>query len=73
MPPQLRRAAGEGKTELRFAEDIMAPRRAKETEKPGKTKKKKKGGFTKEGEEGIKAKKGRGRDYTQVEDEEEYF
>ncbi len=74
LPPQLRkRTAGEGKTELRFAEDIMAPRRAKETEKPGKTKKKKKGGFTKEGEEGIKAKKGRGRDYSQGEDEEEYF
>jgi len=73
MPPQLRkRAANEGKSELRFAEDIMAPRRAKETAKPAKSKKKKKGGYTKEGEEGIKSKKGR-RDYSVVDDEEEYF
>jgi len=73
MPPQLRKqAAAQAKTELRFAEDIMAPRRAKEVEKPAKYKKKKKGGYTKEGEEGIKAKKGR-RDYSQVEDEEDYF
>jgi len=74
MPPQLRRqSTAQGKSELRFAEDIMAPRRVKEVEKPAKAKKKKKGGFTKEGEEGIKAKKGRKVDYTQVEDEEEYF
>ena len=77
MPPQLRRhATAQGKTELRFAEDILAPRRVKEAENPAKSnkmKKKKKGGFIKEGEEGIKAKKGRNRDYTQVEDEEELF
>jgi len=77
MPPQLRRqAAAQSKTELRFAEDILAPRRVKETEIPAKSnkmKKKKKGGFIKEGEEGIKAKKGRNRDYSQVEDEEELF
>jgi N utilization substance protein A len=76
MPPQIRRHAPAGKTELRFAEDILAPRRVKEAEKPGgsKTKKKKKGGFGDKGEEaGIKAKKTRTRDYTQVEDEEEYF
>jgi transcription termination/antitermination protein NusA len=77
MPPQLRRhAAPQGKGELRFAEDILAPRRVKEAESPAKSnkiKKKKKGGFVKEGEEGIKAKKGRNRDYTQVEDEEELF
>jgi N utilization substance protein A len=76
MPPQIRRqTSSQGKTELRFAEDILAPRRVKEVEKPAKTsKKKKKGGFVKEGEEGIKAKKGgRNRDYTQVEDEEEFF
>jgi hypothetical protein len=73
MPPQLRRqAAAQVKPELRFAEDILAPRRVKETEKPAKAKKKKKGGFVKEGEEGVKAKKGR-RDYGQAEDEEEYF
>jgi N utilization substance protein A len=73
MPPQIKveQPAGEGKTRLRFAEDILAPRRAKEAEKPSKTKKKKKGAFTKDtGEEGVKARKGR-RDYT-VEEEEEY-
>jgi N utilization substance protein A len=74
LPPQLRRQAEKAaKGELRFAEDIMAPRRAKETERPAKSKKKKKGSFTKEGEEGIKAKKVRSRDYTQVEDKEDYF
>jgi hypothetical protein len=77
MPPQIRRhATSQGKAELRFAEDILAPRRVKETEIPAKSnkmKKKKKGGFIKEGEEGIKAKKGRNRDYSQVEDEEELF
>ena len=74
MPAQLRRhTTAQGKTELRFAEDILAPRRVKEVEKPAKAKKKKKGGYVKEGEEGIKAKKGRKVDYTQVEDEEEFF
>jgi transcription termination/antitermination protein NusA len=75
MPPQIRRQTQQSKTELRFAEDILAPRRVKEVEKPGKPgKKKKKGGFVKEGEEGIKAKKSRrATDYTQVEDEEEFF
>ncbi|OGN99270.1 MAG: transcription termination/antitermination protein NusA [Chloroflexi bacterium RBG_13_52_12] len=75
MPPQIKVQQGkaEGKPQLRFAEDIMAPRRTKETEKPDKSKKKKKGGFTRDsGEEGVKARKGR-RDYTVVEDEEEYF
>jgi N utilization substance protein A len=73
MPPQIKveQPAGEGKTRLRFAEDILAPRRAREAEKPGKAKKKKKGAFTKDtGEEGAKTRKGR-RDYT-VEEEEEY-
>ncbi|OGO16726.1 MAG: transcription termination/antitermination protein NusA [Chloroflexi bacterium RBG_16_50_11] len=72
MPPQIKleQPAEEGKRQLRFAEDIMAPRRAKETEKPAKAKKKKKGTFTKDrGEEGVKARKGR-RDYTAEEDEE---
>ena len=75
MPPQIRRHTTTGKTELRFAEDILAPRRVKEVESTGKPgKKKKKGGFDKEGEEGIKAKKSRrAADYTQVEDEEEFF
>ena len=74
MPPQIKlEPPAEGvKPQLRFAEDIMAPRRAKQTEKPSKTKKKKKGAYTKDtGEEGVKVKKGR-RDYTEEEDEE-YF
>ena len=74
MPPQIKvkQPAGESKPQLRFAEDILAPRRVKEVEKPAKTKKKKKGTFTRDsGEEGVKAKKGR-RDYT-TEEEEEYL
>ncbi len=72
MPPQIKleQPAGEGKPKLRFAEDILAPRRAKEEEKPAKAKKKKKGARTKDtGEEAGKARKGR-RDYTAEEDEE---
>lgn len=73
MPPQFRKQAeDQAKSELRFAEDILVPRRAKEIEKPGKAKKKKKGGFSKEGEEGMRARKGR-RDFSQIEDEEDYF
>jgi N utilization substance protein A len=57
------------KTKLRFAEDIMAPRRARaET----KTKKKKKGTYARDtGEDAVKARKGR-RDYVTEGDEEEY-
>jgi len=72
MPPQIKleQPAEEGKPKLRFAEDILAPRRAKVEEKPTKAKKKKKGARTREtGEESGKARKGR-RDYT-VEEEEE--
>ena len=74
MPPQIKLEppAEEGKPLLRFAEDIIAPRRVKQTEKPAKAKKKKKGTSTKDaGEEGVKVKKGR-RDFTEEEDEE-YF
>ena len=74
MPSQIKleEPAAEGKPKLRFAEDILAPRRAKEEEKPAKAKKKKKGTRTKDtGEESGKARKGR-RDYTQ-EEEEEYL
>jgi len=72
MPPQiLLEQATEGKKQLRFAEDIMAPRRIKETEKAAKSKKKKKGAYAKDtGEDTVKARKSR-RDYT-VEEEEEY-
>jgi N utilization substance protein A len=71
MPPQLK-TKGEGENKLRFAEDILAPRRAKESEKPSKTKKKKKGAHVKEtSESAVKSRKGR-RSYTE-EEEEEYF
>jgi len=73
MPPQIKvkQPVGEIQPKIRFAEDIMAPRRVKEVEKPAKAKKKKKGAFTRDtGEEGVKAKKGR-RDYSVVEEEEE--
>jgi N utilization substance protein A len=72
MPPQIKpeEPSEEGKPQLRFAEDILTPRRTKEKEKPTKSKKKKRG--TREtGEEAAKGRKGR-RDYTE-EEEEEYF
>jgi N utilization substance protein A len=74
MPPQIKMkgSAEEGQPQLRFAEDILMPKRTKEKERPAKSKKKKKGARTKEtGEEGGKTRKGR-RDYTE-EEEEEYF
>jgi hypothetical protein len=72
MPPQIKMQPDDSKAKLRFAEDILAPRRVKETAKPSKSKKKKKGAYTKDaGEDTGKAKKGR-RDYT-VEEDEEYF
>jgi len=75
MPPQIKvkQSVAESQPKIRFAEDILAPRRAKEVEKPAKAKKKKKGAFTRDsGEEAVKAKKGR-RDYNVAEDEEEYL
>ncbi len=61
-----------GKPTLRFAEDIMVPRRTKSSTKTGKTKKKKKGSYAKDTtEDGVKSRKGR-RDYTVVEDEEDF-
>jgi N utilization substance protein A len=74
LPPQIKleEAAVEGQPKLRFAEDILTPRRTKEKEKPAKSKKKKKGAHAREtGEEGGKARKGR-RAYTE-EEEEDYF
>ena len=65
----------EFKPQLRFAEDIMAPRRAAAV-KPAKAKKKKKGTFVKKesSEDVVKVRKaGRGRDYTVEEEEEEYI
>jgi len=73
-PPQvvLEPPVPQGKTELRFAEDIMGVRRARTTEaRPARAKKKKKGVYTREGaEDAVKARKGR-RDYEVVEDEED--
>ncbi len=74
MPPQIK-IASEGKSKLRFAEDILAPRRVKETEKPtrAKAKKKKKGSYTKDTtEDSAKTKRARNRDYT-IEEDEEYL
>jgi N utilization substance protein A len=71
-PPIALTQEEEEKPQLRFAEDIMVPRRTKSTSKAGKTKKKKKGGYTKDtSEDGIKVRKGR-RDYEIMEDEEDY-
>jgi N utilization substance protein A len=75
MPPQIKleQPVSESQAKIRFAEDIMVPRRAKDTERPARAKKKKKGAYTRESsDEGVKAKKGR-RDYDIVEDEEEYL
>ncbi len=74
VPPiVLEGAEGEGKAQIRFAEDIMPGRRGKST-KAGKaktkTKKKKKGAYTKDtSEEGVKARKST-RDLVIEEDEE---
>jgi N utilization substance protein A len=71
IPPQvvLEPQEAGGKTKLRFAEDIMAPRRAR-TEP--KSKKKKKGAYTRDaGDDAVKARKGR-RDYDTEVEEEEY-
>ena len=71
-PPIVLEQPEEGKPQLRFAEDIMAPRRTKVSAKTGKIKKKKKGTYTKDtGEDGVKARKGR-RDF-EIEEEEEDF
>jgi transcription termination/antitermination protein NusA len=72
-PPQvvLEPPEPEGKSTLRFAEDIMGVRRAKTEARPARAKKKKKGAYTRDtAEDGVKARKGR-HDYEVVEDEEE--
>jgi len=74
MPPPilLEQQEGEGKPTLRFAEDIMAPRRTKAAAKTTKSKKKKKGTYAKDTtEDGAKTRKGR-RDFTVEEDEEDF-
>ncbi len=71
-PPQIifEPADTEGKPQLRFAEDIMAPRRTKSATKSTKKKKKKGATYAKDtGEDGVKVRKGR-HDYT-IEEEDE--
>jgi N utilization substance protein A len=72
-PPQVVLEKPEEKSQLRFAEDIVGVRRSRTEARPAKAKKKKKGGYTREtGEEGVKARgKGR-RDYTEVEEDEDF-
>jgi len=61
-----------GKAELRFAEDIMVPRRTRKESKSAKSKKKKRGGYTRDtSEDGVKSRKGR-RDFEETEDEEDF-
>ncbi len=60
------------KAQLRFAEDIMVPRRTRSDSKSTKTKKKKKGGYARDtSEDGVKSRKGR-RDFEVPEDEEDF-
>jgi N utilization substance protein A len=77
MPPKivLEQAEEEGKAQIRFAEDIMVPRRPSSSKTgKAKTKKKKKATFTKKesGEDAVKVRKGGRRDY-ETEEDEEYF
>jgi N utilization substance protein A len=74
VPPSivLEQPEAAGKSQLRFAEDIMVPRRTRTDSKASKTKKKKKGGYTRDtSEDGVKSRKGR-RDF-EIGDEEEEF
>jgi transcription termination/antitermination protein NusA len=78
MPAQIRRrqATESSQPQIRFAEDILAPRRVKEVEKPAKpvNKKKKKGGFKGDAkDEGTKVRAKVRRDYTVPEEDEEYL
>ena len=74
IPPQIVFEAPtvDEKSQIRFAEDIMAPKRTRSTAKTSKSKKRKKGAYTKDtGEDSVKVRKGR-QDYTIEEDEEDY-
>ena len=76
VPPQLlfEQAIDDGKPQIRFAEDIMAPRRTRSSSKTTKSKKKKKKGtYMKEtSEEAINTRKSR-RDYSVQDDDDEVF
>ncbi len=72
-PPIALKQEDDEKPQLRFAEDIMVPRRTRPTAKTSKTKKKKKGGYTKDtSEDGVKVRKGR-RDFEIMEEDEDNF
>lgn len=72
IPPIILDQPEEGKSQIRFAEDILAPRRGRSDSKSSKSKKKKKGGGAKEtSDDSVKSRKSR-RDYI-VEDDEEVF
>ncbi len=74
LPPQIlfEAPATDEKQQIRFAEDIMAPKRTKSTAKTGKSKKKRKGTYSKDtSEDGIRTRKSR-RD-VDIEEEEEYY
>jgi N utilization substance protein A len=73
VPPSiiLERPEAAGKAQLRFAEDIMVPRRTRTDSKASKSKKKKKGGYTRDtSEDGVKSRKGR-HDF-EISDEEDF-
>ena len=66
-------AVDDSKPQIRFAEDIMAPRRTRSSSKSTKSKKKKKGAYTKEtSEEAVNTRKSR-RDYTVQDDDDEIY
>jgi N utilization substance protein A len=73
VPPiALEQPEAVGKSQLRFAEDIMVPRRTRTDSKATRSKKKKKGGHVRDtGEDGVKSRKGR-RDF-EVSEDEEFF
>ncbi len=74
LPPQIlfEVPTTDEKQQIRFAEDIMAPKRTKTTAKTGKSKKKRKGAYSKDtSEDGVRARKGR-RDMD-IEEDEDYF
>ena len=71
MPRQMfPQRAEDGKSQLRFAEDIMPGRRGRSSSKADKSKKKRKSTYVKDtSEEGVKVRKGQ-KDYTVEEDED---
>ncbi len=74
IPPQIifEAPTTDEKQQIRFAEDIMAPKRTKTTAKTTKSRKKRKGTYSKDtSEDGVRAKRGR-RDID-IGEEEDYF